>query len=473
VSDIEMPNSWIDALKKWNTEKGGPWCVPRKGSPEYEQVSSFMPTKPKKPSKIVKVVKKEPVAEPIAEPTPKRKRPVFKPTDEQRREMNESQMMMAEDRDVPAPVPKKVVKKKRPTVAPVPERQMINEARSSKALTQLREVESQTKTRNEARKREAEERKMMMAEDRNVTASPKVDTKYKNDYDKYVRDLKVRKAQADEYRQMIQDKYKKSKITDANHQLLGMLAVGNIHTTVDDEPILSYDEYSAKRKAQEEYLASAPDRYRNALAKRKKAIEDRYKQVQEWLSNPDLSKVNQVEIPKKKDEMVSKMKQLGIKGVTGSVADLREKLEAYNKSQIDRELNSFKYAEKALRQSLNQVKAYEVLMGLPVEKLQEIMAHIENIKAKNQEKIMKLRMSIPRRASSKEEVEEINKKIADLNAKTRTFNDKYQGIASMVSGAITFKETNKYRYLEISTLSSNIDGDGIPITIEELLKEVY
>jgi hypothetical protein len=37
-----MPNKWITALKQWNGEKGGPWCVPRKGSPEYDEVRAIM-----------------------------------------------------------------------------------------------------------------------------------------------------------------------------------------------------------------------------------------------------------------------------------------------------------------------------------------------------------------------------------------------------------------------------------------------
>jgi len=37
-----MPNKWIDALKKWNTEKGGSWCIPRKGSPEMTAVKRIM-----------------------------------------------------------------------------------------------------------------------------------------------------------------------------------------------------------------------------------------------------------------------------------------------------------------------------------------------------------------------------------------------------------------------------------------------
>jgi hypothetical protein len=33
---------WIVALKEWNQAKGGAWCVPRKGTPEYNQVRAIM-----------------------------------------------------------------------------------------------------------------------------------------------------------------------------------------------------------------------------------------------------------------------------------------------------------------------------------------------------------------------------------------------------------------------------------------------
>ena len=49
----------MQALKKWNSESSGTWCVPRKGSNEHAQVKALMageekkekPKKPKKPKK--------------------------------------------------------------------------------------------------------------------------------------------------------------------------------------------------------------------------------------------------------------------------------------------------------------------------------------------------------------------------------------------------------------------------------------
>ena len=34
--------TWIEALKKFNTDKGGKWCVPKKGTEEYKKVKSMM-----------------------------------------------------------------------------------------------------------------------------------------------------------------------------------------------------------------------------------------------------------------------------------------------------------------------------------------------------------------------------------------------------------------------------------------------
>jgi len=36
-----MANKWITALKKWN-EGNEKWCVPRKGTPEYNEVRKIM-----------------------------------------------------------------------------------------------------------------------------------------------------------------------------------------------------------------------------------------------------------------------------------------------------------------------------------------------------------------------------------------------------------------------------------------------
>lgn len=56
-----MPNKWIMALKQYNNEKGGSWCVPRKGSPDYDRVRAIMD------GKEAPIVKQEVKAQPKAE----------------------------------------------------------------------------------------------------------------------------------------------------------------------------------------------------------------------------------------------------------------------------------------------------------------------------------------------------------------------------------------------------------------------
>jgi len=34
--------NWIQALKQWNTSKGGAWCVPKKGTTDYDEVRAIM-----------------------------------------------------------------------------------------------------------------------------------------------------------------------------------------------------------------------------------------------------------------------------------------------------------------------------------------------------------------------------------------------------------------------------------------------
>jgi hypothetical protein len=91
-----MSNPWIDALKKWNSEKGGPWCVPRKGSSQYDAVRQLMP------------LKKSQVSVPIKS----------KKVQEMVKRQKEEEL----------------------------------ESNRKKALTQLRQIEEETKARNEARK---------------------------------------------------------------------------------------------------------------------------------------------------------------------------------------------------------------------------------------------------------------------------------------------------------------------------------
>tara|TARA_R110000851_G_scaffold174501_4_gene320707 strand:- start:1202 stop:1348 length:147 start_codon:yes stop_codon:yes gene_type:complete len=38
----EGMKSWFNALKEWNTKKGGKWVIPKKGSKEYNEIKALM-----------------------------------------------------------------------------------------------------------------------------------------------------------------------------------------------------------------------------------------------------------------------------------------------------------------------------------------------------------------------------------------------------------------------------------------------
>ena len=33
---------WFDALKEWNTKKGGKWIIPKKGTKDYNEIKALM-----------------------------------------------------------------------------------------------------------------------------------------------------------------------------------------------------------------------------------------------------------------------------------------------------------------------------------------------------------------------------------------------------------------------------------------------
>ena len=69
-----MANAWITALKKFNEGKGT-WCLPKKGTKEYDEVRALMVAKPKEESAPAK---KESAPAKKEEPLPSKKKPTMK-----------------------------------------------------------------------------------------------------------------------------------------------------------------------------------------------------------------------------------------------------------------------------------------------------------------------------------------------------------------------------------------------------------
>lgn len=55
---------WLEALKKWNSDSKGTWCIPKKGSYEYNEVKRLMEEKPKKQKRPAIVKASAPVPAP-------------------------------------------------------------------------------------------------------------------------------------------------------------------------------------------------------------------------------------------------------------------------------------------------------------------------------------------------------------------------------------------------------------------------
>lgn len=66
------PSTWMVALKAWNAQQPGAWCVPKKDTPEYNQVRALM---------AAAAPKDAPKAAPKAAPKPRAKKPAAAPTE--------------------------------------------------------------------------------------------------------------------------------------------------------------------------------------------------------------------------------------------------------------------------------------------------------------------------------------------------------------------------------------------------------
>ena len=67
-----MPSIWITALKEYNNKKGGMWCVPKKDTPEYNEIKKIMDRLKPKPEPKPQS-KPEPKPQPKPEPKPELK----------------------------------------------------------------------------------------------------------------------------------------------------------------------------------------------------------------------------------------------------------------------------------------------------------------------------------------------------------------------------------------------------------------
>ena len=86
-----MANSWITALKKWNEKNGGAWCVPKKGTKDYDEVRALMGAK-KAPAREKKAPAREKKAPAREKKAPAREKSGNRFTDEEWRIFAEAEL---------------------------------------------------------------------------------------------------------------------------------------------------------------------------------------------------------------------------------------------------------------------------------------------------------------------------------------------------------------------------------------------
>lgn len=418
-------NKWIVALKQYNTEKGGSWCVPRKGTEEYDKVRAIMDELGAPSRSAPKRKLKLPPVE------------VEQESDEVSRRRARLQQLRRKFK-LPPPEVERESDEAREA------REGRNISRRQTAMEQLRQVEAETKARNVERKASAPS------------------SKYEKAYKLYVDDYDARKKDAAEYRETIQRRAASASREDQYSRFMGAV---NIHFPIDDEPKLSFAEFVAREEARAAYAASAPERYIRALDRAEAETRKKFEEAQKPADLSDLIKP----IPSKKPELLALIKEKGIKGFSGkSIDELKEMLEKWNERYVSSQESSKSYAMKAATERLYQIGAFRVLMGLDKSQLEKMFSLLRKKRDEEQAKLNRFRANIPRRVSTKEEGDKVSAQIDELNKATLAFNKKYQDITKMVQGAITYKDTNKYSVLE-TDLQFNM---GIPEPIEVYLKEL-
>jgi hypothetical protein len=186
-----MTNSWIDALKKWNAGKDM-WCLPKKGSKDYDEVRALMTQKsdtPKKDNKMSKS-KKEPVpdAEGMAESHRNYEKIVayFK----SRKEAEAAAKAAPEPAKPKAKAVKKVSKKVEEVAAPAPEAKKEEVSDSETEMKKKAEAAAEAAV-NKFIQRSKSENRSYLARRRNAI-SKKV---YKETLDRLMAEAKEKKKE--------------------------------------------------------------------------------------------------------------------------------------------------------------------------------------------------------------------------------------------------------------------------------------
>jgi hypothetical protein len=245
---------------------------------------------------------------------------------------------------------------------------------------------------------------------------------------------------ADNERRLIADAAK-----DPMNQMARLLHAGHVHyMEADDEP-LTYKQFVEEKKRQACVIASRPERYIKAIEHVRGEIAKQYE-----LSAAEDAKADsfvRTVIPEKASIklLVELMKEKGWKGYSGKKAD---ELRALIAKEEDRQIEVYRNHAIYIRHTADETAERLDLMikyhTMSAEDLTKEEDRVRSVKAREQERIDKLKITVAIMRDEKKHFTEINEYIASENKKTLLFEKMYKPIEYFVRDARKYQADGSF-----------------------------
>lgn len=341
-----MPSSWITALKEWNAGKGGSWCVPKKGTTDYDAVRKLMPPKKLKgaaaavaapakmevaPIKKRRITVKKPEAEAAPEVAPEPPKAEAVKTITKKRRIITPEMKAAKE------AAKKELLKRFLTKAALKKRgkKMIEGVKTERKQAKVGKFLESVALKKRGKKELLKAKQEVSAA--KAKAESPMEKMYRSAYEAYYNNwIKKRKEHFD-YVDKIQElgeKSRKGPMSQRN-QYVELLAASNISNPYAESDPVSFDEFvetsEAKKKAEKERFETAPAKVLEWEAKQKEKIDEYVKKMGEKV----VMKAPIIEMPEKRtaDALRAALKEKKVSGFSGKKVDeLVKMIEDHNES---------------------------------------------------------------------------------------------------------------------------------------------
>jgi len=276
--------------------------------------------------------------------------------------------------------------------------------------------------------------------------------KYVPEYNEYLEKKRSLKEAADGERRLIAEAAK-----DPMNQMARLLHAGHVHyMEADDEP-LTYKQFVEEKERRARIVAERPERYIKAIEYIRGEIAKRYE-----LSAAEDAKAEsfvRTIIPEKASikSLVELMKEKGWKGYSGKKAD---ELRALIAKEEDRQIEIYRNHAIYIRNSADEtVERLDLMIKyhtMSAEDLTKEEDRVRSVKAREQERIDKLKITVAIMRDEKKHFTEINEYIASENKKTLLFEKEYKPIEYFVRDARKYQADGSFPAL--TSACSNVGG---------------